>query len=356
MAGRVFDATLGPSAGIAGATVSVIMCMPRRFETVTDADGEYSQLLPGLYLNQCVSVTLEARATGYQELVFPVEVSLLRLSPIRNFPLSPLPTATPTATVTPTRTRTPTPTMTRTPTGHSVYLPRLILFKGPTPTPRSTLTPTATPRWTLTPTPAFGWIQILNESFEGPFPAAGWDRWGAGGYNWGPRDCKAHSGQKSAWCVGHSTLADVLACGSNYPINASTVLIYGPFSLQDALVAKMTFWTWSLTEYGYDTCFFGASINGDAFGGTRLSGPLDDWASHELDFCNVPQLGNVLGSPQVWIGFYFNSDYSTTLPEGWYIDDVRITKFVGTVSPDAPQTQGTTTEEGEPVLMQLRGR
>jgi hypothetical protein len=156
--------------------------------------------------------------------------------------------------------------------------------------------------------------------------------------------------------VGQFNLGGQLPCGSNYPNDVGTVLVYGPFSLQDAAAAKMSFWTWSLTEDDYDTCFFGASTDGDTFGGTRYSGRWDDWANRELDLGAVPWLGNLLGKPQVWIGFFFVSDYIATLPHGWYVDDVHITKWVGALSADAPEAQPKTWDAGEPVLMQLRRR
>ncbi len=402
--GRVFDSTVGPAGGIAGATVTVSMCTPRQFSTVTDANGDYNQLLPAVYVNQCVSITLEAGAVGYQSASFLVAVSTLRANSAWNFPLSPLPTPTatatasstptatatpsltatptaspsptatasatltplpthtPTVTLAPTQTHTPPPTLTPTPTGHKAYLPLVAHIKapsptpvlGPTRTPTGTRTPTPSPGWTRTPTPSQGWIEILNESFDGLFPAPGWDRWGSAGYKWGPRDCRAHSGLMSAWCVGEGLSGSLLSCGADYPTNVGTVMVYGPFSLQDATAAKLTFWTWSITEYGYDTCFFGASVDGEAFGGTRISGRLDSWTNLELALNNVPALGNLLGHSQVWIGFFFDSDYSTSAPEGWYLDDVRVTKFVGGMSAAELQTPGTATAYGEPALMYLR--
>jgi hypothetical protein len=149
LTGRVYDASLGPFHGIPGATVSAIMCTPRRFETLSAADGSYSLVLPGLYLNQCTSISLEARAAAYQTLIFVVAVADLRAHPVIDLALIPL--ATPTSTprlrlfmpivlslaggigATPTRTLTSVPTAT---------------LAG-TPTPTSTPTPTAT----VIPTP-----------------------------------------------------------------------------------------------------------------------------------------------------------------------------------------------------------
>jgi len=98
LTGQVYDAAIGPAQPISGATVSVLMCVPRRFETSSGADGHYSLLLPGLYLNACSEVTLEAWATGYESVSQPVSVADLRAHPQRDFALTRGPTATPTVT------------------------------------------------------------------------------------------------------------------------------------------------------------------------------------------------------------------------------------------------------------------
>lgn len=114
LSGRVYDAALGPLHGVSGANVSAILCMPRSFHTLSEADGSYSVLLPALYLNQCVSITLEATASGYQMLSFAVPVADLRAQPVRDLALIPL--------------STPTPTVTQiaTPTGFHLYIPVVI--------------------------------------------------------------------------------------------------------------------------------------------------------------------------------------------------------------------------------------
>ena len=62
-------------------------------------------LLPALYLNQCVTITLQATAAGYQTLSLALPVADLRAQPVRDLALIPLPTptATPVATPTPCR-------------------------------------------------------------------------------------------------------------------------------------------------------------------------------------------------------------------------------------------------------------
>ncbi len=90
LSGLVHDATAGPSHPIAGATVSVLMCVPRSFPTTTEADGRYRLLLPGAYLNQCVEVTLQASASGYHSFSQIVSVVDLRAQPVRDIALQPV--------------------------------------------------------------------------------------------------------------------------------------------------------------------------------------------------------------------------------------------------------------------------
>jgi hypothetical protein len=115
---------------IAGATVSVLMCVPRRFQTNTAADGSFSLALPAMYLNACTQVTLEVEAEGFTPWSELLDVAALRANPFRELTLtrvqSPTPTATATLkwTATPTTTPTPLPTATlHTQTIYQLYLP-----------------------------------------------------------------------------------------------------------------------------------------------------------------------------------------------------------------------------------------
>lgn len=177
-------------------------------------------------------------------------------------------------------------------------------------------------------------MEIVYEGFEGDFPTGLWytnQECEEGNYTWGPRDCRPHTGYKSAWCVGGGADGSQLECGSNYPDEVETQMIYGPFDLSDATAAKLTFWTWSSTQYESDTIYWGASTSGIFFWGERDSGSNAFWNYKEFDLSRVPEWGeptSYLGEPEVWIMFSFESDewYSR---EGWFIDDVQIVKKVG---------------------------
>ena len=101
LTGRVYDAVVGPTQGIAGATVSVLTCVASHFDTLSGPDGGYSRPVPGADLNACRGVTLEVLAAGYETLSQPVSVDDLRAQPEHDFALTPL-AATPTMTPVPT--------------------------------------------------------------------------------------------------------------------------------------------------------------------------------------------------------------------------------------------------------------
>ena len=118
---------------VANAQVSVLVCVPRRFEAITDADGAYSLLLPGGYLEPCAQVTFEVSAAGYATWTETLSVADLCAHPLRDVTLTrvaqPTPTATPTSSTTPSPTSTPTHTPSPTPTVRMywLYLP-IILY------------------------------------------------------------------------------------------------------------------------------------------------------------------------------------------------------------------------------------
>ena len=90
LSGKVYDASLGPSAPVGGAMVSVLMCVPRRYYTASAADGNYTLPLPNDYLNACSEITLEVWATGYQNPMTVISVEALRANPVRDLALMPV--------------------------------------------------------------------------------------------------------------------------------------------------------------------------------------------------------------------------------------------------------------------------
>lgn len=80
--------THGAGSPVPDAHVSVLVCVPRRFEATTDANGAYSLLLPGAYLVGCQQVTFEVSADGYEAWSEVLPVADLRANPVRDVTLT----------------------------------------------------------------------------------------------------------------------------------------------------------------------------------------------------------------------------------------------------------------------------
>jgi len=187
--------------------------------------------------------------------------------------------------------------------------------------------PLALRGWTPQPS---GWVTMMSEDFEGTFPGSGWvvvdENADSGLYYWGKRNCRSSDGSFSAWSVGAGDTT--LSCGSDYPDNVFAWMVYGPFSLADASAAELIFDWWSDTEAG-DKFFWGASTDDYRYRGNHVTGTRLGWTRGErLDLSAVPELGNLLGEDEVWIGFSFESNPAVA-SEGTYVDNVVLRKRVG---------------------------
>jgi hypothetical protein len=212
-------------------------------------------------------------------------------------------------------------------------------------TPRLTLTAIddndfddANPSLTTQPLRPSNWVTILSENFEGPFPGS-WevsdnDGTTNGEYYWAKRNCQANAGSYSGWAVGGGANGGVLSCGSNYPNNANSWMVYGPFSLADATAADLSFMLWLNSESNWDFVCRAASTDGEDFYGSCTSGSSGGWISRTLDLANVYTLGDLTGQPNVWIALMFTSDGSINYTEGAYVDDIVLRKF--TAAPNTP--------------------
>jgi hypothetical protein len=169
-----------------------------------------------------------------------------------------------------------------------------------------------------------GWVDIMTEDFEGDFPGD-WELvdYGdnPGDYLWGKRNCLPYEGEYSGWAVGGGDGIG-LPCGSDYPLDVYTWMVYGPFSLATAQEAELNFMYWLNTELTYDVFFWGASIDGTSFNGFVDDGYSGGWVAGSLDLTDVYNLGDLTGQDQVWIGFVFASDYIFTEPYGVLVDNI----------------------------------
>ncbi|MFO7651470.1 MAG: hypothetical protein R6X13_09065, partial [bacterium] len=170
------------------------------------------------------------------------------------------------------------------------------------------------------------WVTVMQESFEGAFPGAGWTRLGGEDEpaTWDAERYRPYAGRCSCWCAGSSRSAP-----GPYKPDMEAWMVYGPFTLQDANEAQFTFRRWAYTEDGYDEMFWGVSVDGTDFYGYSLTGAWPYWECDTIDLKSVPGLGNVCGHPRVWIAFAFLSDEDIEY-EGCYVDNVLIRKIPGT--------------------------
>ncbi len=84
--GYVYDARLGPSRGIAGAIVSVLLSVPRRFSAPqTGPDGYYRLFVPSMYAE--LIIQLDVWATCYESFSQPMTPEAMRAQPTRDFAL-----------------------------------------------------------------------------------------------------------------------------------------------------------------------------------------------------------------------------------------------------------------------------
>lgn len=258
-------------------------------------------------------------------------------------------TATPAATATRTATATETATATPTPTGGPVatVTPTPTLSPTGTATPATTTTPTRTSApsatatasatstptaaspatYTPTPTPVLGWQVLLSDGFEGAFPGP-WTQYG--NPSWGRTGCREYAGSYAIWPAAAGTGA-VAPCVSKYPNNLNSWLIYGPFGLQGATAAEMTFRRWQQVEDGYDRLSWMASVDGENFYGSMNSADTDGWVTEMLNLSDVYMLGDLRGQSQVWVALLFQSDADTG-DLGAFVDDLVIRKQTGAAS------------------------
>jgi Zn-dependent metalloprotease len=177
---------------------------------------------------------------------------------------------------------------------------------------------------------------VFQDGFEGTFPGS-WqvfDQGGASGTGsgtrWGRSTYRTLGGSASAWCAAGG--ASPSAPGTTYKPNMDTWMVYGPFSLDQAVAAWAEFDVFLDLEYPFDEIFWGVSTDGVQFDGYAVSpGPdgysvgqtgVPGWA-HEL--FNFKELTGVLGQPQVWFAFQFYSDEVQEY-EGAYVDNFTLHK------------------------------
>lgn len=214
------------------------------------------------------------------------------------------------------------------------------------------------------------WITLIEDDFEES--TFGWSRSSSidtthqpeAWYHWDRRDCRAYSGQYSAWAFGGGDDGTRLMCGANYPQAIYTLMYQGtPVNLKYVAQGEYSAKVWTNLNPGDEVCLRVAATNSDScsseYGwpiisasdpGVCRSGQTNDWEDLTLDMADVPQVGSVLSEERVCLGVTFQSQYGETRPEGAYVDDVNLricpeglTEYCGgepTTPPAPPLTAG----------------
>jgi hypothetical protein len=170
-----------------------------------------------------------------------------------------------------------------------------------------------------------GWQTLVNTTFEGDFPGS-WDVFDNDGtshdvYYWASRPCRAYQGSNSGWAVGGGANGSPLGCGSKYPNDADSWMVYGPFSLENTTAARLDYKLWLYSESGYDWVCRMASTDGVIFSGLCNSGNSNGWIDRALDLTDIAGT-DLRGQPQVWVAIRFYSDFLYNFSEGAYVDNV----------------------------------
>ncbi len=155
-------------------------------------------------------------------------------------------------------------------------------------------------------------------------------------YNWGVVNELNHAQflpYQCLWCAGRlgNQVSNLTPFIDNYPPSMATWAFWGPFSLQNATAAECNLWHWVDTFDEHDFFFWGASRDGQSFyEGGRTYGQNASWlwSNDVMDFSQVySQTGDtvsLLGEPQVWVGFYFESNADNYSGIGAFLDDISI--------------------------------
>lgn len=204
--------------------------------------------------------------------------------------------------------------------------------------------PPATPIPTPSPTPRPGtqsaggqattvtWVTLESQPFEAATWPGSWrvsDADGAinGEYTWIAAPCRVFEGAYSGMAVGGGADGIKTACDANYPNNARSWMIYGPFNLSDAVAAEVQIKAWVYTEPDNDILCLAASTGGKVFNGWCFSGYSDGWVDERLDLANIYRMGSLLGRSDIYIALAFITNSSVTRPhQGAYVDNVVLRK------------------------------
>jgi hypothetical protein len=174
-----------------------------------------------------------------------------------------------------------------------------------------------------------GWTNIMQEGFEGVWPSAGWlvTDFATNNFIWGQRNCRAASGINGLWAMGGGSGGAGLACGANYIDNANAWAVYGDFSLAGATAAQFNLKLWLNTQSSLDTACLLASDDDNNYFGDCYSGTSGNaFVPESLDLSNVNGLGDLRGQSGLSVAVLFQTNASTNLANGAFVDVLLLRK------------------------------
>ena len=189
------------------------------------------------------------------------------------------------------------------------------------------------------PAAAATWQTVLREGFEGDFPPpnSNWAIRDHNGPNTGVKlgqfatlvwDDNSTRGKIGSWSAHPNDGAWEPSPGSppTYSNLTDTWMRYGPISLTGgATDARLRFWYWLDSEKYYDYFSYSYTCTNDGNWVSRdLSGDVKAWKRGTVS------LKECLGKTNVYIRFWFRSDYSnptTNAPTGVWVDDIWVEKY-----------------------------
>lgn len=184
-----------------------------------------------------------------------------------------------------------------------------------------------------------GCTAVFSDTFEAAFPGD-WEVKNYGTDTWGKRDCRAQEGTYSAWCGGWNPAGESLACGTAFSATMPAVMEYGPFNLEDAWAAEVSFWYWLDADHDIGSGhLFGSLDRSHWCAGSSFSPCPDGWCQKTVNLADIPGFDDPLGQPEVWIKFGYVGT-GAGLYEGLFVDNVTGRKWVGT-GPSTPTPSPT---------------
>jgi streptogramin lyase len=171
---------------------------------------------------------------------------------------------------------------------------------------------------------------LLYDTFEQVFPRLPWrvaHPQGSASVDWGRSKHRASAGRYSIYCAGMGPAAP--EDGGPAPANTASWAIVGPFDLSETTSGTLSFDLWLQTEPYRDVFMWLVSTDGQTYSGSAKSTDTNGWQTVTTDLANWGAAGDVIGEPEIWIAFVYQSDHNG-LFEGAYVDEVELEVDLGT--------------------------